>query len=86
MADLADIVEAMRATPANVRFRDAVKVATRYFGEPRQSATSHSVWKMPWAGDPRVNLQRGSNGMAKAYQIKQLLAALDRLASTEQKE
>jgi hypothetical protein len=34
---------------------------------------------MPWAGDPRVNLQEGSGGKAKAYKIEQLLKAIDRL-------
>jgi hypothetical protein len=80
MADLTQLVETLRANPAQVRFRDAVKVATHYFGEPRQRRTSHCVWKMPWAGDPRVNLQRGQGGMAKAYQVRQLLAAIDRLS------
>ena len=36
VADLAALVEAMRANAAHVRYRDAVKVATHYFGEPRQ--------------------------------------------------
>jgi hypothetical protein len=36
---------------------------------------------MPWPMDPRVNLQRTKDGKAKAYQIKQLIAAIDHLAS-----
>jgi hypothetical protein len=36
------------------------------------------VFKMPWPGDPRVNLQDSSEG-AKPYQVRQLLAAIDRL-------
>ena len=39
---------------------------------------SHHVFKMPWAGDPRINLQ--ANGRdAKPYQVRQLLAAVDRI-------
>jgi hypothetical protein len=34
---------------------------------------------MPWAGDPRVNLQRGKDGNAKAYQVRQLLKAIEKL-------
>ena len=34
---------------------------------------------MPWPGDPRVNLQMGEGGKAKAYQIRQALEAIDRL-------
>jgi hypothetical protein len=79
MAMVADILVEMRRNPSGVRFSDAVKVATHYFGEPRQKGTSHCVWKMPWAGDPRVNLQKGDGGKAKTYQVKQLLEAIDRL-------
>jgi hypothetical protein len=55
-----------------------VKVAEHFFGAGRQSGTSHMVFKMPWPGDPRVNLQDSSEG-AKPYQVRQLLAAIDRL-------
>jgi hypothetical protein len=33
---------------------------------------------MPWPGDPRVNIQN-SKGKAKAYQVKQVLMAIERL-------
>ena len=33
---------------------------------------------MPWAGDPRVIIQN-SKGMAKAYQVRQVLAAIRKL-------
>lgn len=70
----------MRANPKGVAFADAVKVAEHLFGTGRQSGTSHMVFKMPWPGDPRVNLQRSSEG-AKVYQVRQLLAAVDRLSA-----
>ena len=67
----------MRRNPSTVRFKDALKVAVSYFGTPRVHA-SHHIFKMPWPGDPRVNLQKdGPN--AKAYQVKQLLEAIDKL-------
>ena len=67
----------MRRNPRNVRFSDLRKVCDRYFGEPRQSG-SHLVYQMPWQGDPMVNIQpRG--GMAKAYQVRQALKAIDKL-------
>ncbi len=34
--------------------------------------------KTPWAGDPRVNIQE-DHGMAKAYQVRQVLKAIERL-------
>ena len=74
-----DIVAEMRNNPSGARFQDACKVVTYYFGEPRQNATSHRVWKMPWPGDPRVNMQEGESGKAKAYQVRQALAAIDAL-------
>ena len=79
MTKIADIEEAMRRNPKGVRFSDAVKAATHHFGKPHSQGTSHCVWKMPWPGDPRVNLQKGKDGNAKAYQVKQLLLAIEKL-------
>ena len=78
MAKLDDLIEQMRSNPQNVRYVDACTVATAFFGEPRQHGSSHRVWKMPWAGDPRVNMQESKGGKAKAYQVQQLLTAVDR--------
>ena len=74
-----EILAEMRENPAGVRFADACKVATHYFGQPRQNGTSHKVWKMPWPGDPRINMQAGDGGKAKAYQVRQAVAAIDTL-------
>lgn len=68
----------MRRAPTNVRFVDLARVCEHYFGPPRQSGSSHHVYRTPWAGDPRVNIQN-SNGKAKAYQVRQVLAAITRL-------
>jgi hypothetical protein len=57
---------------------DACRLATALFGEPRQQGSSHRVWRMWWAGDPRVNMQKSKGGRAKAYQVQQLLTAVDR--------
>lgn len=72
------IIEHMRAHPKGVRFSDLAKVCDSYFGSPRQSGSSHRVYTMPWPGDPRVNIQN-DKGKAKIYQVKQVLAALDKL-------
>jgi hypothetical protein len=74
----------MRENPRGVRFVDACKVATAYFGEPRQGGTSHRIWKMPWPGDPRVNLQMGADGNAKLYQVRQAVQAIERLLAARQ--
>lgn len=74
------IIEQMRNAPQNVRYNDLAKVCEEHFGMPRQQGTSHAVYKMPWVGDPRVNIQSAKNGMAKAYQVRQVLEAIDKLA------
>lgn len=78
MARIADIIRKARNSPANVRFRDLASVCDAYFGAPRQAATSHRVYRTPWPGDPRVNIQ-DDNGMAKPYQVRQVLMAIDNL-------
>lgn len=72
------ILNQMRKEPANVRFADLRKVCELFFGEPRQNGTSHLVFKMPWLGDPRVNIQ-DAGGKAKPYQVRQVLQAIDKL-------
>ena len=79
MSAIEKIVTAMREAPQNVRYADLAKVCERYFGQARQQGTSHAVYSTPWKGDPRVNIQCGGNGKAKAYQVRQVLAAIKRL-------
>ncbi|MCF6767196.1 hypothetical protein L3V86_02300 [Thiotrichales bacterium 19S11-10] len=76
------ILVQMENNPANVRFNDLVKVCTEYFGEPRQPGSSHMIFKTPWIGDPRINIQN-ANGKAKQYQVKQVLLAIKKLEGIE---
>ena len=78
MAKVEEIVAKMRQNPRGIRFRDLCKVCDFYFGEARQTGSSHRIYKTPWPGDPRVNIQ-DAGGMAKAYQVRQVLRAIDRL-------
>jgi hypothetical protein len=68
----------MRREPNNVGFSDLNKICEEFFGKPRQSGTSHALFKTPWPGDPRVNIQN-DKGKAEAYQVKQVLLAIDKL-------
>lgn len=68
----------MNKNPSDVRFADLSKVCAYYFGRPRQKDGSHHVYKTPWQGDPRSNIQN-HNGKAKAYQVKQVLLAIEKL-------
>jgi hypothetical protein len=78
MSKVADILRQMRKNPQNIRFADLCKVCDVYFGEARQKSTSHRVYKTPWQGDPRVNIQN-AKGKAKAYQVRQVLAAVTKI-------
>lgn len=80
-----EILNRIRHSPKNVRFSDLCKVCDCYFGPPRQEGSSHRVYKMPWPGDPRINIQN-HNGMAKAYQVKQVLTAIDKLEAENELE
>ena len=82
MAAFRKILEQMRREPANVRFNDLRKICEEYFGKPRQEGTSHAIFKTPWPGDPRVNIQ-DAKGKAKPYQVRQVLQAIDKLESEQ---
>jgi len=84
VAKIAKTVAAMRNAPQNTSYHDLLAVCVHFFGQPRQSGTSHAVFKTPWFGDPRVNIQRSSGGEAKPYQVRQVLKAIDKL-NEEQK-
>lgn len=76
--DTAKIIAKMRDAPENVRFTDLHKVCVEYFGEPRHSNGSHTIFRTPWRGDPRVNIQN-DHGKAKRYQVLQVLDAINRV-------
>jgi hypothetical protein len=73
-----DVVALLAKNPNDVRFADLCRICDYYFGKPRQKGTSHRVYKMPWQGDPRINIQN-EKGMAKGYQVRQVLKALEKL-------
>ena len=76
------LLKALRESPKNVRYADLVKVCDHCFGEPRQKGSSHRVYRTPWHGDPRVNIQN-NKGMAKAYQVRQVIKAIEKLEAQD---
>jgi hypothetical protein len=78
MSDIEEIPAQMKRFPKDVRFSDLCKVCDHYFGKPRRGGGSHRVYKTPWQGDPRVNIQN-KKGRARAYQVRQILKAIERL-------
>ncbi len=71
-------VAELEAAGRNMRFTRLVHICTCFFGAPRIHG-SHHVFKMPWAGDPRINLQPGRGGLAKTGQARDVQRALERL-------
>ena len=82
MKDVLEIVRAMWNNPKSVRFDDLCKVCEHYFGKPRKKG-SHIMYKTPWQGDPRINLQ-DDKGKAKAYQVRQVIEAINRLEQLDE--
>lgn len=82
MDRIEEILGEMRKNPMNVRFGDLCRICEHFFGKPRQKGSSHQVYATPWKGDPRVNIQN-DKGKAKAYQVRQVLGAIDRLEKTK---
>ena len=78
MDRLRKIIKAMKMNPKGVRFSELEKVCEHFFGKPRQRGSSHCIYKTPWPGDPRVNIQN-HKGKAKPYQVKQVLLAIEKL-------
>lgn len=77
-ADIQKILDAMERSSNNVRFSDLRKVCDHFFERRPSSGGDHETYKTPWVGDPRVNIQN-RRGMAKPYQVKQVLAAVKKL-------
>jgi hypothetical protein len=73
-----ETVEQMRRNPKGISFLDTCRVCEHFFWQPRQKGTSHRIYKTPWQGDPRINIQ-SAKGKAKTYQVKQVLRAIERL-------
>ena len=63
--------------PKNVSFEYLVALCKQYFGEYRVKG-SHYIFKTPWKGDPRINLQKDGN-RAKPYQVRQVKRAIEKL-------
>ena len=73
-----ELVERLSQHPANVRYKDLCRVCDHFFGRPRRTRGSHRMYKTPWEGEPRINIQN-EHGCAKVYQVKQVAAALEKL-------
>ena len=78
MDSIKTVLARMNRNPENVRFKDLCKVCDHYFGFPRQRGSIHRIYKTPWPGNPRINIQ-SHKGKAKAYQVRQVLLAIEKM-------
>ena len=78
MDSVDDLIKQLEKSPSNIKFSTLCKICDYYFGEARQKSSSHRVYKTPWQGDPRVNIQKKA-GKGKGYQVRQVIKAIKRL-------
>lgn len=86
MAKVEKLLAKMRESPTNVSYSELYSVCCHYLDIPRQDGGSHAVFKTPWPGEPRVNIQKARNGGTKLYQVKQVILAIDKLMQMEPEE
>ncbi len=77
------IDEALKAlgSPKSVAFKDLLKICETFFGESRIKG-SHHIFKTSGPG-PTINIQPDGK-MAKAYQVRQIAKALEKLKEIKQ--
>jgi len=75
MGSIEDLVWQLEKNPQNVVFKDLCRVCEHYFGKARMKS-SHHIYKTPWQGDPRINMQ-DDGGKAEAYQVRQVIRAVN---------
>ncbi len=78
MKSITEELKQFKNNTKDVKFSGLCKVCDFYFGDARQTGSSHRVDKTQWRGDPRVNILN-SKGKAKAHQVRQILKAVERL-------
>ena len=79
MEDIYEVIQELHKNPSGIRFSYLAKACDRFLGPPRRQGTSHSVYRTPWPGNPRVNIQKKRDGTAKDYQVRQVIKALEKL-------
>lgn len=77
MSNVDNLVEKFHRGTGPQSFFEVKKVCDHFFGPPRVRG-SHMIYRTPWWGDPRINIQN-RNGEVPLYQVKQVLKALARL-------
>jgi hypothetical protein len=85
MAKCDKIHSAAKENPAGVRFAEAQRLAECFGCILARSEGSHFIYTHGKLARP-LPLQRDKNGMAKAYQVRQLLAAIEQITAGDDDE
>jgi predicted RNA binding protein YcfA (HicA-like mRNA interferase family) len=75
---IAEAIKELEGNETNIRFSRLLKICEEFFGKCRTKG-SHHIFKMPWAGNPRINLQKDGD-KAKIYQVEQVILCLKKWA------
>ncbi len=78
-SDIEELLTELSGKEKNIKFSRLLKICESVFGAFRVGG-GHHIFKTPWPGDARINLQKAGN-MAKPYQVKQVIDALKKLKS-----
>lgn len=81
--NIENVIEALKNKKKNCNFNELVKICGYFFEKkPSSKGGSHQyIYKTPWIGDPRINVQKGKDSCAKSYQVEQIIKALEKLNS-----
>lgn len=77
--NIRNLLSELTGKEKNIKFSRLLKICEDVFGGSRISG-GHHIFKTPWPGDPRINLQKAGN-MAKPYQVKQVIESLKKFRS-----
>lgn len=77
MSQIEKLLATVRNNPRSVRFDDLLRLVKALGFSLDRQAGSHGIYVHTREEVPFLNLQASSNGMAKAYQVKQVLEVVD---------
>jgi len=85
ISEIDEDIDFLSSNPRNIKFDDLFNICEKHFPDYRCPRTSHFIFKTPWPGDPRINIQRDKQNkkMAKPYQVRQVISALEKLKQTK---
>jgi len=78
MSRIREILARLKRRLPDVHFDDLCLLCDHYFGKPRRTGSRYRIYRTPWPGDPRINVQN-KKGMAGVHQGRQVLKAVERL-------